>query len=124
MVCHLPFLFPLAGLLLFAFLPLPTALAIYLPLTVVSLAFAVPAVRAMYQPATTGPEAMQGQEGVVVTVEGRTGLLRYEGELWEYLAQGPLAPGDRVSIVEINGLTALVRPVSLPRRAQAKGTTP
>ncbi len=59
MLCHLPFLFPVAGLVLFAVLPFPTALAVYLPLTAVSLAFAVPTVRAMYLPATTGAEARQ-----------------------------------------------------------------
>jgi len=118
MLCHLPFLFPLAGLVLFALLPLPTALALYLPLTGLSLAFAVPTVRAMYRPATTGAEAMRGREGVVLTTEGRSGMLRYEGELWTYSAPAPLAPGDRVRIVEIEDLTALVRPVAEQRRAR------
>jgi len=121
MLCHLPFLFPVAGLVLFALLPLPTALAVYLPLTAVSLAFTVPAVRAMYQPATTGAEAMRGREGVVVTTEGRSGMLRYEGELWTYSAPEPLAPGDRVRIVEIDGLTALVLPVAWEGRAHPEG---
>ena len=123
MLCPLLFLFPAAGLVLFALLPFPTALALYLPLTAVLLAFAVPAVRAMYQPATTGAEAMRGREGIVVTTEGRSGMLRYEGELWTYSAPEPLAPGDRVCIVEIDGLTALVRPVAGQRGAHPEGAT-
>lgn len=110
MLCHLLLLLPLAGLLLFAVLPLPTALALYLPLAALSLAIGIPAVRAMYGPVATGVEGMRGKEGVVVTAEGRAGLLRCGGGLWRYSAAEPLAPGDRVSIVEIRGLTAVVRP--------------
>ncbi len=116
MLCHLLLLLPLAGLLLFAVLPLPTALAFYLPLAALSLAIGIPAVRAMYGPVTTGLEGMRGKEGIVVTTEGRSGMLRCEGGLWKYSAPEPLAPGDRVSIVEIDGLTAMVRPPVRERR--------
>jgi membrane-bound serine protease (ClpP class) len=109
MACHLPFLVPLAGLPLFVFLPLPTALALYLPLTILSLAVAVPTLRALYGPPTTGPEAMRGQEAVVVTAEGRSGLLSCDGELWRYTAPEPLAPGDRVTVVAVEDLTLVVR---------------
>lgn len=108
MLCHLLLLSPLAGLLLFAFLPLPTALALYLPLAALSLAIGIPAVRAMYGPVATGVEGMRGKEGVVVTAEGRAGMLRCGGGLWRYSAPEPLAPGERVRIVEIDGLTAVV----------------
>lgn len=110
MLCHLLFLFPLAGLLLFAFLPLPTALALYLPLAVLALAMAIPAIRAMAGPVATGVEGMRGKGGVVVTSEGKSGWLRCEGGLWRYAAPEPLAPGDRVRIGKIVGLTAVVHP--------------
>ncbi|HEU5395145.1 MAG TPA: NfeD family protein [Candidatus Methylomirabilis sp.] len=122
MLCHLLLLSPLAGLLLFAVLPFPTALALYLPLAALALAIGIPAIRAMYGPVTTGVEGMRGKEGVVVTSEGRSGMLRCGGGLWKYAAPEPLAPGDRVSIVEIDGLTAVVRPsrrVRAPRSKEA-----
>ena len=118
MLCHLLLLSPLAGLLLFAVLPFPTALALYLPLAALGVAIAIPAIRAMYGPVTTGVEGMRGKEGIVVTAEGRSGWLRSEGSLWRYAAPEPLAPGDRVRIVEIDGLTATVQPAV---RAKAIG---
>jgi membrane protein implicated in regulation of membrane protease activity len=114
---------PLAGLLLFAVLPFPAALTLYLALTIPSLAIAIPAVRAMYQVPTTGAEAMRGKEGVVVTAEGRTGLVRYGGELWSYEAPEPLAPGDQVRIVELVGLTAAVRPAPQEDTQGSKGVS-
>ena len=121
MLCHLPFVLPLAGLVLFAVLPLPEALALYLPLTALSLAVAIPSVRAMYQPLITGAEGMRGKEGVVVQAEGESGMFLCEGELWRCSAPGPLAPGDRVSVVEIEGLTARVRPVVRARSPRMEG---
>jgi len=116
MLCHLLLLSPLAGLLLFAVLPLPAALVLSLPLAALALAIGIPAIRAMYGPVATGVEGMRGKEGVVVTSEGRSGMLRCEGGLWKYAAPDPLAPGERVSIVEIDGLTAMVRPPVRERR--------
>ena len=121
MLCHLPFILPLAGLVLFAVLPLPEALALYLTLTALSLAVAIPSVRAMYQPSITGAEGMRGKEGVVVEAEGESGMFLCEGELWRCSAPGPLAPGDRVSVVEIEGLTARVRPVARARSPRVEG---
>ena len=121
MLCHLPFILPLAGLVLFAVLPLPAALAVYLPLTALSLAVAILSVRAMYQPPMTGAEGMRGKEGVVVEAEGESGMFLCEGELWRCSAPGPLAPGDRVSVVEIEGLTARVRPVVRARSPRMEG---
>lgn len=115
MPCHLPLLFPLAGLLLFAVLPFPTALAIYLPLTALSLAIGIPIIRAMSGPVTTGSPGMRGKRGTVVTAEGRSGVVRCEGELWKCRSLEPLEPGDPVSIVELDGLTAVVRPAVLER---------
>ena len=36
MLCHLPFIVPVAGLLLFAVLPFQTALAIYAPIALLA----------------------------------------------------------------------------------------
>jgi membrane-bound serine protease (ClpP class) len=112
MLCHLPLLLPLAGLLVFFFLPFPVALAIYLPLAGLSAFVGLKVLEAMGQPTPTGAEGMRGAEGVVVTVRGREGVIRVQGELWNAVASEPLAPGVRVTIEAIEGLTALVRPLS------------
>jgi membrane protein implicated in regulation of membrane protease activity len=112
MLCHLPLLFPLAGLLLFAFLPLPVALAVYLPLAGLSTFAGLKVIEAMRQRASTGAEGMRGAEGVVVTARGRQGVARVRGELWNVASPESLVPGARVTIEELRGLTALVRPLS------------
>lgn len=114
MLCHLPFLFPLAGLVLFAFLPFPTALILYAPLTLLSLGIGLPAVRAMHRPVQTGAEGMRGKLGLVVTSIGGSGTVRCDGELWGFRSDTPLNPGDRVGIVSVRNLTAIVRPIAPP----------
>src|SRR3970040_2001055 len=108
MLCHLPFIVPVAGLILFAVLPFPTALAIYAPVALLALAIGIPAVRAMYRPVATGIEAMRGTEGFVLPAEGRSTSIPWEGEIWNCRAAEPLAAGDRVRIVDVDGLTAVV----------------
>src|SRR3972149_4980073 len=116
-----PFPPPRAGLPLFAVLPLPEALALYLPLTALSLAVAIPSVRAMYQPSITGAEGMRGKEGVVVEAEGESGMFLCGGELWRCSAPGPPPPGGRGSGGEIGGLTGRVRPVVRARSPRVEG---
>lgn len=112
MLCHLPLLFPVAGLVLFAFLPFPVALAVYLPLAGLGTFAGLKVIEAMRRPASTGSEGMRGARGVVLTARGLEGVVRVQGELWNATAPVPLTPGDPVAIVELKGLTALVRPVS------------
>ena len=76
MVCHLLLLSPLAGLLLFAVLPFPTALALYLPLAALALAIGIPAVRAMYGPVATGVEGTRGNPHEIDGLDDRSQLPR------------------------------------------------
>lgn len=112
MLCHLPLLLPLAGLALFAFFPFSVALALYLPLLLVSVLVGRAVVGAMRQPVQTGAEGMRGAEGLVLRAQGRRGVARLHGELWNVVAAEPLAPGTRVVVETIEGLTATVRPAA------------
>lgn len=114
MLCHVPFLLPLVGLILFGLLPFPAALGLYAGLTLVSLAIGIPSVRALVQPVLTGAEGMQGKTAVVVTADGWSGTVRCEGELWRCRSRAPVEAGARVRIVRLDGLTALVEPVHSP----------
>src|SRR3970040_1761303 len=101
MLCHLPLLFPVAGLVLFAFLPFPVALAVYLPLAGLGTFAGLKVIEAMRQPASPGSEGMGGARGVVVTAQGPRGVVRVQGELWNVVASEPLTLGARVTVVEL-----------------------
>jgi membrane-bound serine protease (ClpP class) len=60
-----------------------------------------------------GAEAIRRREGIVDEWHGREGWVIVEGERWRARADKPLSKGDRVKVVEIDGLVLVVR--------QAKG---
>ena len=72
--------------------------------------FAVSAgLRALYRPASTGANAMVGHTGVVRTAIDPEGQVLVDGELWRAVAaDGPVPAGERVQIVEVDGLTLKV----------------
>ena len=102
--CHLFLMMPLFGLAAFVFLPLATALPLYLVVSALSLLIYAKIIKALHAPVTTGREGMVGQEAVVVSER----LINYRGELWEASSQGELRPGERVRIVELEGMRAVV----------------
>lgn len=59
------------------------------------------ALAAREQPVSVGAEEIVGMEGIVR--DG--GLVFVHGELWRAQAEGPLAPGERVRVDALNGLT-------------------
>jgi membrane protein implicated in regulation of membrane protease activity len=110
MWCHvLVFGFPVAGLLLFAVLPFRVAAAVYVPLSALSIGLGVLVMRALMRPARTGAEAMPGHAGRVESIEDGVALVRVNGELWRARSAESLAPGRRVIVVRVDGLTAVVR---------------
>jgi membrane-bound serine protease (ClpP class) len=68
------------------------------------------AVRARRRPVATGRERMIGSPGVVLRWEGGRGAVRVQGEVWSARAAAPLAPGDRVRVAGLEGLTVTVEP--------------
>ncbi len=60
-----------------------------------------------------GAEAIRKREGVVDDWDGREGWVIVEGERWRARADKPLQPGDKVRVVDVDGLVLVVR--------QAKG---
>ena len=122
MWCHVLFFgFPVAGLLLFAVLPFPAALAVYLPLSAVSVGVGWITVRALCACPKTGVEALPGRVARVASVGERTALVRVDGELWEAVPRDGLASGQRVEIVSVDGLRLLVRPIVVERGLVRQG---
>lgn len=60
-----------------------------------------------------GAEAIRRREGVVDDWKGKEGWVIIEGERWRARSDKPLNPGDKVKVIEIDGLVLVVR--------QAKG---
>jgi membrane-bound serine protease (ClpP class) len=89
---------------------------VYLPLAILSVVVWLKVAEAMQRPVSTGAEGLRDAESVVVAAEGRYGVVRVRGELWNALSSEPLAVGMRVRIEELRGLTAIVRPSA--RQAQ------
>lgn len=114
MACHLPYFLPVFGLLLFWFLPWQTALPLYLVLVGVSAIYAWVTVRTLREPVQTGREAMIGAEGIVVS-DGPSAVVRLHNELWSARSDRPIAAGQSVRVVGVEGLRFRVEPAGQQR---------
>lgn len=108
MWCHLVFLMPVLGLVLFWIFPWPLASALYVALLGVSWGFYVAIYRAMRLPVTTGLEGMIGVTGTVVKDIRSLGTVRIFNELWTAEADEPILAGTPVRVIELKGLVLRV----------------
>ena len=111
MWCHALLLMPVIGLGLFAVLPLPLALPIYLGIVVFSLFIYGKVMQAMRVPVSTGRESMVGEPAWAVTDIAPQGQIRHRGEVWTALSAEPIRIGEKVTIVGFEGMRARVRRV-------------
>ncbi len=109
MACHLPYLLPLLGLGLFWILPWQAALPTYLVLVGIAAIYGWVTIRTIRQPVKTGREAMVGEEGIVVR-EGPPAVVRVRNELWNARSDTPIASGEPVRVVGLEGLRLRVEP--------------
>ena len=56
-----------------------------------------------------GGDAIRRREGVVDDWDGKEGWVIVEGERWRARADKPLSPGDKIRVVEIDGLVLVVK---------------
>ncbi len=56
-----------------------------------------------------GAEAVRRREGVVDEWDGREGWVIVEGERWRARADKPLSPGDRIRVIDVDGLVLVVK---------------
>ena len=56
-----------------------------------------------------GAEAIRRREGVVDEWDGREGWVIVEGERWRARSDKPLEPGDKIKVVEVDGLVLVVK---------------
>jgi membrane-bound serine protease (ClpP class) len=99
---------PLFGLTAFVLLPWATALPLYLVISAISLLIYTKIMKAQRAPVATGREGMIGKEAQVVSELAPKGLISYRGELWEAISRERFRRGERVRIVELEGMRAVV----------------
>ncbi|HEY6132656.1 MAG TPA: NfeD family protein, partial [Rubrivivax sp.] len=78
------------------------------------------ALRARRRPVVSGREEMVGAPGRVLEV-GRASWAEVHGERWKIESSQPLAPGQAVRVLAIDGLTLQVRPDPRPDETESKG---
>ena len=67
------------------------------------------AVKAQLAKVRTGIEGLVGEEGVAKTDVHKRGRVQVHGELWNAESDEPIAPGERVVVVSVKGMTVTVK---------------
>ncbi len=116
MWCHVLLAMPILGLGLFALLPFPVALTLYLVLVAGSLVLYARIIQAMRLPVQTGKEAMLGSVVTVTSDIGyRRGQARYGNELWSAVSEQQISAGEQARIVGVDGLRLAVQSLNEPQ---------
>jgi membrane-bound serine protease (ClpP class) len=90
----------------------PVALGTSILVVIVFGLAAVLVVRTHFRPAYTGKEAMIGEVGLAKTDVAKEGTVMVAGELWQASSvdpEKPIAAGERVRVVTVDGLHVTVR---------------
>jgi membrane-bound ClpP family serine protease len=106
---------PFLAILLFYFLPLASALPIYIFVLVIAGFCYLIMLKSMRAKPQTGPEAMIGNEAVVIEDVAPEGKVELRGEIWDASSAGrKFATGKRVKISGARGLVLIVEDLTLP----------
>jgi len=108
-MCHLILLLPFFGVSVFWLWPPAASIPIYLLILAVSGWVYYYTIAAMKRCAMSGPESLLNSQAEVVATYGHRLRVRAQGEVWSAHSKQELAPGDRVEVVGIGGLTLRVR---------------
>ena len=112
--CHLIFIVPALGLLLFWFLPLGYALAITVVIVLIAVFLYLLIRRSMRKPVQDGFQSLIGTEAEVVSSQAPYHSTRYlvrsqgEGELWSAYSTDVLEIGEQVNVVAVKGIGVVV----------------
>lgn len=107
---------PILALLLFYFLPLGTALPVYLVILGITAFCYVVMFQSMRAKASTGLKAMIGGEARVVEDIDPEGKVKIRDELWAATAGGEkITAGEKVRIAKIQGLVLVVESLNQER---------
>lgn len=109
MWCHiLVFGMPVLGLGLFFILPWEQALPLYGGIVLLSVILYRETATALRLQVQTGREGMVGMQGLALTNIRSEGLIRIRGETWKAVAADPIAKGEIVRVLRVDGIRAVV----------------
>jgi membrane-bound serine protease (ClpP class) len=88
-----------------------TALAVSIPLGLITAFLMAIALKARRNKVVTGAQGLVGETGVAQTALSPLGKIFVHGELWDAVASSVLPPGQLVVVRKIDGLTLEVDPL-------------
>ena len=96
-----------------------TALAVSVPLGVITIFLMTIALRAHRNKVITGEQGLVGEIGVARSDLNLQGKVFVHGELWDAHSSSPIASGDSVVVERVNGMLLDVRPAHVREPASA-----
>ena len=96
-----------------------TALAVSIPLGIITAFLMSIAVRARRNKIVTGEQGLIGEIGVAQTSLSPAGKVFVHGELWDAISTMPVPAGEQIVVRQVDGLTLRVDPVVAVRPAMA-----
>lgn len=98
---------------------LVTALAVSIPLGLITAFLMTIAVRAHRNKVTTGEEGLVGEIGVAQTALSPVGKVFVHGEIWDAVSPVNVSVGEKIVVRRVDGLTLQVEPVSVAQPVMA-----
>jgi len=96
-----------------------TALAVSIPLGLITAFLMSIAVRARRNKVVTGAQGLIGEIGIAQTTLAPAGKVFVHGELWDAISTVPIPVGERIVVRQVDGLTLRVDPVTAARPVMA-----
>jgi len=98
---------------------LVTALAVSIPLGLITAFLMSIALRARRHKIVTGEQGLIGEIGIAQTMLGPSGKVFVHGETWDAFSAVPISAGERVVVRQVDGLTLRVDPVAATKHVMA-----
>jgi membrane-bound serine protease (ClpP class) len=98
---------------------LATALAVSIPLGLITAFLMSVAMRARRNKIVTGQQGLIGEIGIAQTQLAPAGKVFVHGELWDAVSTIPIPAGEQIVVRQVDGLTLRVDPVAATRPAMA-----
>jgi membrane-bound serine protease (ClpP class) len=98
---------------------LVTALAVAIPLGIITAFLMNIALRARRNKIVTGKQGLIGEIGVAETALSPAGKVFVHGELWDAVSAVPVSVGEQIIVRQVDGLTLRVDPVAAARPVMA-----
>ena len=95
-----------------------TALAVSIPVGVITVLLMSIALKARHNKIVTGVEGLVGEVGVAQTALSPRGKVFVHGEIWDASSRAPINAGQSVVVRKVDGLELEVEPVLVTQRPQ------